>query len=80
MATPVHEAPAAEPLVVATPFWVRLVRKFQFVLAAVILGLSAWITHSIYFDEVGLALATVCFVFLAASRVVARVAPCSRIA
>lgn len=45
--------------IIVTPIWVLVIRVFQFLLALIILGLSANLIHQAYLDEFGLALAIV---------------------
>ena len=48
-----------ESRVARTPLWVVVVRGLQLILAVIILGLSAYFIHGIYFDELGFAIVCV---------------------
>lgn len=58
MASTVEKGPRDH--ILQTPLWIKVVRLFQFLLAIIILALAARIVQGAYWDEPGLALATVC--------------------
>jgi hypothetical protein len=57
VAAAAHPGPASP--IVASPTWLLAIRGAQFVLAVIILGLSASAIHDAYIDEEGLSLAIV---------------------
>ncbi|KEY74009.1 hypothetical protein S7711_02603 [Stachybotrys chartarum IBT 7711] len=56
MASTVEKGPKDH--ILQTPIWIKVIRGFQFLLAIIILALTARIVQGAYWDEPGLALAT----------------------
>lgn len=55
----VHEKGVVPEHIIHTPVWVTIIRGIQFFLAIVILGISAWLIHGAYIEELGFAIAVV---------------------
>ena len=54
-----HEKGVVPAHIIQTPVWMTVIRGFQFFLAIVILGISGWLIHGAYIDEMGFAIAVV---------------------